>query len=189
MTDKELEELLSGGRETQSLEVKGRMNWSCSSLAKDILALANWRDGGKIVIGIEDQTFARQGVDPATRDTYQVETMRDQLARYADPHVDIKLSFPFDASGEQYVVIEVASFKEIPVICCKDGPDTRAGTIYYRNSNRRVESAAVSNSYDMRDIITVAVSRMRERLRSAGLGPISRGASVTEKLDQELDGL
>jgi len=189
MKNDELESLLSGGRETQALEVKGPMEWNCSTLAKDILALTNCRDGGYIIIGIEDRTFARQGVDPAIKDTYQIEIMRDQLTKYADPHVNIDVSFPRDVSGNQYVAIEVASFLEIPVICRSNGPDTRQGVIYYRNSNRRVESAPVSNSYDMRDIITLAVARTRERLRATGLGPTASDRSIIDRLDEELGGL
>jgi predicted HTH transcriptional regulator len=185
----ELEQRLEAAAETQSFEVKAAMAWDEKSLAKDIMALSNVRDGGVIVIGVEDATFTRHGVDGATQATYDVDVMRDQMTKYADPHVDFTVSFPTDADGKTYVAIEVSPFREVPVICRTNSADTRAGAIYYRNMNRRVESAPVSNSYDMRDIITVAATRTRQRLGDLGVSVTSASDAFRQQLDQELDGL
>jgi predicted HTH transcriptional regulator len=184
--DDELEEYLEAGRETPSFEVKAAMDWSHAALAKDILALANVADGGVIVVGVKDGSFARQGVTPEIKATYKIDEMRDQVALYADPHVDISVSFPKDKDGREYVAIEVAPFRDVPVICSKDSADTRAGVVYYRNTNRRVESAAVSNSYDMRDIITVATLRTRDRFKSLGVSIEAQSDTLKTQLDEEL---
>ncbi len=189
MNTVELEQRLEAASETQSFEVKASMVWDHKSLAKDILALSNIRDGGVILIGIQDGTFVRQGVDETVRATYDVDIMRDQMTQYADPHVDFSVSFPADSAGKVYVAIEVAPFREVPVICRKDSADTRAGAIYFRNSNRRIESAPVSNSYDMRDILTVAVARTMQRLRDLGVHVTSGSDEFRARLDQELGGL
>lgn len=186
MRDDELEEYLEAGQETRSFEVKAAMAWSRVALAKDILALSNVADGGVIVIGVEDGTFKRQGVTQEFKATYKIDEMRDQMARYADPHVDISVTFPKDREGREYVAIEVASFRDVPVICRKDSPDTQAGVIYYRNSNRRVESAAVSNSYDMRDILTVATLRTRDRYKGLGVTVEDQTDVLKQRLDEEL---
>ncbi len=189
MTGDELDQLLEAGHETQSIEIKAAMAWDHLKLAKDILALANFRDGGYIIIGIDDQSFTRHGITPEIRATYQIETMRDQIARYADPYVEFHISFPRDSSGKEYVAIEVAPFRDTPVICRKDSTDTCAGVIYYRSSNRRIESAPVSNSYDMQDIIFAAVARTRMRLQDLGAQLVNSSNAVTTYLDQELNGL
>jgi len=189
MDTEELEQRLEGGQETQSFEVKAAMPWDHKSLAKDILAMSNVRDGGTILIGVDDVSFARQGVDASTRNTYKIDIMRDQMTKYADPHVEFSVSFPVDRQGLTYVAIRVAPFREIPVICRKDSQDTVAGAIYYRCTNRRIESATVSNSYDMRDIITIAAMRTRQRLDELSDSTVPTSETLRRRLDEELEGL
>jgi predicted HTH transcriptional regulator len=185
-TTDELESRLEGQAETQSLEFKAACSWDVSKLAKDILALSNVQDGGIILIGVSDSTFSRQGVSEEQKASFKVDIMRDQMASYADPHVNFTVQFPVDRYGKEYIAIRVSQFDQIPVICRRDSNDTRAGTVYFRNRNRRVESAAVSNSYDMRDIIQLATVRMMQSLRQAGF---EVNSPHDDRFDEELGGL
>jgi len=168
MTTEELESKLEGGAETQTLDIKAACDWNADSIAKDILAMSNVQDGGYLVVGVEDGTFARQGITPAQKATYDLDIMRDQMASFADPHVTFTVEFPHSFDGKEYAVIRVLPFDEVPVICIKDSRDTKRGVIYYRNTNARVQSAAVSNAYDMRDIITNATVKMMQRMVEKG---------------------
>lgn len=183
----ELEQWLDGGEETQTFDVKAAGPWDVRLMVKHILAMANVRDGGTILVGVEDKTFVRQGLSEADRASYELDTMRDQLSKYADPHVEVGVSFPRDRDGRVYAAIRVQSFREIPVICrvADEKAGVRAGVVYYRNSNRRPESAPVSNSYDMRDIITMAAMRTRARLTELGAVPAAQ-ANLQARLDEEL---
>lgn len=129
------------------------MTWDPVGLAKDILAMSNVRDGGTILIGVEDGTFARVGVTAEMKATYNIDEMRDQISPYADPSVSFGVTFPRDRGGLEYVAIEVRPFREIPTICARDGSGLQKGSIYYRSESRRPQSARVSNSPDMRDIV------------------------------------
>jgi len=192
MTIDDLESKLEGGAETQTFEVKGPCTCDIKSLAKDILAMSNVQGGGNIAIGIEDDSFVRHGVTALQKATYKIDEMKDQMAPYADPHVNFRLESLIDDENKEYIIITVLPFEEIPVICRKDGHDIKAGTIYHRNRSGRVQSARVSNSYDMRDIITNAAVKMMHRLNQAGLhvGEIPNVAVITKKkLDDELKGL
>lgn len=169
----ELERLLEGAVETPQLDFKESCPWEVRSFAKDILAMSNIADGGRLVIGVEEKPkgiFARVGITTADKKTYQVDIMKDQLAKYADPFVELSVSFPKDSKGLEFCVIRVDPFKEVPVIC--KIPDQAhglfAGGIYYRNRNKKVESALVSNFYDMRDIVERAMLKMRYRARQIG---------------------
>jgi predicted HTH transcriptional regulator len=179
MTTEELEEFLQGQAETPTLDFKAASRWEVLKFAKDILAFSNVQDGGLIVVGIEDGTFARQGISAEQRETYKIDIMRDQMAPFADPHVNFLVEFPTDREAKQYACIRIEPFEEIPIICRKDSADTQAGVVYYRNKNRRVESARVSNSYDMREIIEVATVRMMQRKQRVGFS-IEGGSAPPE---------
>lgn len=173
METNELERLLEGAEETPQLDFKGSCPWDARSFAKDILAMSNIADGGRIVIGVEEKpkgVFVSVGITTADKKTYQVDIMKDQLAKYADPFVELSVSFPTDSKGLEFCVIRVDPFKEVPIIC-KIPDQTHglfAGGIYYRNRNKKVESSLVSNSYDMRDIVERAMLKMRYRAKQIG---------------------
>jgi predicted HTH transcriptional regulator len=201
MDTQELETYLQNQNESPTLDFKAACSWDAARIAKDILAFSNVQDGGLLIIGIEDRTFNRQGITPAQRDSYKIDIMKDQMASFADPHVNFSVDFPTDADGKQYACIRVEPFEEIPVICRKDSTDTTAGVIYYRNRNRRVESAAVSNSYDMREIIEIATIKMMQKKQRIGFFVDSELAKqqneieadtiadARAKLNEELEGL
>lgn len=168
MSPEELEASLDGGRETDAIEFKGPVGWDRNLFVKDILALANTIDGGSIIVGVEDKSFARKGVTEAQALTYDYDIMRDQIAPFADPRVIFSRQVLADQQGLRYVVIEVAPFEELPVICARDGADVQAGTIYYRSRARSPASARVSRSEDMREIIEASVARRLRKLRRAG---------------------
>jgi predicted HTH transcriptional regulator len=189
MDRQELEALLEGGTETQKIDFKAPCSWNVESFAKDILSLSNIQDGGYIIIGVSEKrngTFERKGITDAQHDTFKIDIMRDQMASFADPHTNFIVELVEDNSGLKYVVIRVFQFEEIPVICNKDSRDTRKGIIYYRNKNRRIESAPVSNSYDMRDIVKLATVRMMQRKIELGF---TVEPSAKKTLDEELGGL
>lgn len=181
-----IDQLMDGAEETPTLEFKGAMVWNAGSIAKDILAMANEQDGGRIVFGIEDQTLQRTGLTEQQLSTYIPDEMKDQMARYADPYVRFSVSVQSDAEGKKYVVLDVSSFDEFPVICCRDGPDVQRGTIYSRSKTERPRSVRVSNSSDMRDLIEIAVARRMQRLRKLGFDVVD---AVEGRLDSELGGL
>ena len=198
MNTEELEIHIQGQAESPTFDFKAATPWDVVRFAKDILAFSNVQDGGTIIVGIEDETFIRQGITQEQRHSYKIDVMRDQMTSFADPHVNFSVDFPMDKDGKQYACIRIEPFEEIPVICRKDSADTRAGVIYYRNRNRRVESASVSNSYDMREIVEVATVRMMQKKQRAGFSVNSNSVHQSEsealararaRLDQELEGL
>lgn len=189
MTTEELEKRIDGQMETQNLDFKDDCPWDAPKMAKDILAMANTRDGGLIVIGVKEHglRFMGTGVSESNFSTYKIDEMRDQLARFADPAVDIQVSFPTDSSNKKFIVIKVLPFKEIPVIS-RIGIEKviQANVIYYRNSNKRIESAPVSNSNDLRDILELAAIKIMQRRREFGY---RAEANVETILDKELENI
>lgn len=171
MNTKELEQLLEAGVETQRIDFKESCTWNVEKLAKDVLAFSNVRDGGYIIIGVKQtsQGFERKGILEEHKNTYTFDVMKDQMAPFADPCVNFKVDFPNDKTGMPYVIIYVYEFEEVLVICKKNSEDTRKGVIYFRNRTRRWESAPISNSYDMRDIIERATVKIMRKFSKLGL--------------------
>lgn len=171
MSTEEFQRLFEGQTESPSLDFKADIPWDYKKLTKDILAMSNLPDGGHIIIGIEEKgtQFVNVGVDQKNCDSYKLDEMKDQVSKYADPMVDFNVYFPEDSNGLKYVVIKIASFKETPILCKKtlDG-ELRASTLYYRNTNKRPESAAISNITDLRDIIELAAVRLIQRRKRFG---------------------
>lgn len=194
MSMDDLNKLIEGGAETPNIDFKGTCPWDARSFAKDVLAMSNIADGGRLIIGIAEKpkgVFNREGVTVEDKKTYQIDVMRDQLTKYTDPFVEIAVYFVKDtADGKDYVIIRVEPFKEVPIICkCNDQMvGLTAGGIYYRNRNRRIESALVSNSYDMRDVIERAMLKMRYRALRIGyqLPPINDSDVVQSALDKQM---
>ncbi len=188
MTTEELEELLEGAEETDALEFKQAMVWE-DGLVKDILAMANIEDGGRIVIGIEDGTFARQGLSDDQLNSFNGDQIKDVVGGFADPFVEFAISKTPDNDGLMFVVIVVAPFTYTPVICKRDGGrknELRKGEIYFRSKTRRPCSERISNSSEMRDLLDRATVLRMRHLQGLGL------QAVPEKrydFDRELGGL
>lgn len=171
MTTAELEQYLEGLNESPNLDYKSGVAWNPKSMAKDFIAMANVRDGGVIIFGVAESkgVFTITGVEDEIIKTYKIDDMRDQLASYMEPSVDFTLHFPVDREDRKFVVIKIKPFKEVPVISrCNIPGELLRYTIYYRNTNKRVESGPVSNAADLRDIIETAAVRMMQRRRAAG---------------------
>lgn len=208
MDTNELEVKLQFGHETTTFEVKDRMDWNTAALVKDFLAMSNNRDGGDIVIGVHDGDFARTGVDDATKATYKFDDMRDQLKRFADPPMRFSVATVADVNGTEYIAITIAPFDRFPIICqCDNGVlDTVgmqiskvrarkiksdavfAGEIYYRNSNMKIESAAISNAQDMLELVMTSINRSAAWFKERGFVQVAT-EEFLEQLDNELEGL
>lgn len=191
METEELEKLLEGGVETPQVDFKASCSWDTESLAKDILAMSNIVDGGRIIIGVKEEpkgVFTREGISSNHKKTYDIDAIKDKLAKYADPFIELTVSFPKDKIGTEFCVIRIEGFKEVPVICKLNGNGLVAGGVYYRNRNKRVESALVSNSYDMRDIVERAMIKMRRRASDIGysLPSISDREIIMKALEERL---
>ncbi len=184
----EFEALVEGSEESQSLDFKGACTWDVKTFAKDILAFSNVQDGGFIAIGFNDKTFKRVGLTEEQVQSFDLETMRDQMANFADPFVAFAVySDIIDAQGMRFVVIRIFEFTEVPVICKGDSKDLSQGKVYYRSRRRRPESEPVSNSFDMRDIMDRAAIKMMSKRKAQGF----TAESVEQKnfYDEERGGL
>jgi hypothetical protein len=131
--------------------------------------MANQRDGGTVIIGVEDdgQTLTPVGLLDADLATWRYDDVADALAVYADPPVIFELNY-LQHDGKTFVVLRVSEFHDIPVLCRKSYSDVlREGACYVR-PRRIPETAEIPSHADMRDLLDLATAkRLRQYIEQA----------------------
>ena len=84
MKSEEFEHLVEGATESQRLDFKGPCNWDVTKFAKDILALSNLRDGGEIIIGINqsENAIIREGITGLTFQKQSVDSLEEVIRQF-----------------------------------------------------------------------------------------------------------
>lgn len=187
----DFEALVTASEESQSLDFKGPCNWNVRELVKDFLAMANVQDGGYLVFGFNDGTFERVGLTDNQIASFDQEIMQDQIAEFADPHVDFRVyNNIVDADGKKFVVVRIFEFTEVPVVCKRDSNDVAKGRMYYRTKTRRPSSEQVSNAYELRDILDRSTAKIMAIRRAQGYAPAEEPDAGRVRLyEEELGGL
>jgi hypothetical protein len=156
--------LVTNGREERSLEYKRSMNWAepltKAKVVKSTLAMANLRDGGTIVFGLEEQNdaYVSAGMTREDYDSFNQDDTSVEVNNFADPFVELVL-LKQEFEGKLFVGIHVREFQELPVICRRDGLERlRVGAIYVR-PRRKHETVEVPSQVEMREILDLALEK------------------------------
>jgi predicted HTH transcriptional regulator len=89
MTDEELTELVEAG-ERPGVEFKNaraRTDASFPEVVKAVLGMANRRDGGTVIVGIDEHGMATGLVATQAQSFENPDHVRQSIALYADPYV------------------------------------------------------------------------------------------------------
>jgi predicted HTH transcriptional regulator len=162
-----LTELVTRGREDRSLEYKGTRGrepfaWGPDTvnakIARTAMAMANI-GGGAIVVGM-DQTgpdsWEPNGIDEATDRTYQQDRVQQYVNRRASPYVELVLHH-FSLEGRRFVIIEVAAFRELPIVCRAGSGSLRQGATYTRSFEKH-ETVEIQSESEMREMLDRAIA-------------------------------
>jgi len=191
-----LDQSIEAGRESPRLEYKDSWPWDEQKfkemLTRSILAMANMKDGGHIVIGVDEGQDAPNpaGMQPQHLTTYNEEAIKDFVGNYADPYVDFSVDV-VTSRDRQFVLITVREFAELPVICKKDGKTEQGGlklgSLYIRTRDRRPSSVAVQNQAQMRELLELAIDKGIRKLQQRGLVYGQRSPTDVELYDRETE--
>jgi hypothetical protein len=183
MTSDEFADLIAFGAEQAHVEFKGPGNRSDGTLfrkvVRAVLAMSNRRDGGVVLIGVDDNRGAPvlTGLTEEDASSWRPDDVRDGFAAFADPSVNVDI-IQVQHEGKVFVAIRVREFGDIPVICRRDSEGLQEGTIYVR-SRRKPESIPIQRQGEMRDLIELATEkRLRSFLRTAGSVGLSNAAGI-----------
>jgi predicted HTH transcriptional regulator len=179
----DLKDLLAFGREQGGAEFKSAGSRTAdptlrAKVVRGILAMANRRDGGTVVVGVREDAngLALDSLNAQQAASWKHDDLADTVAEYADPRVVFD-SYTVDVDGVTVVVISVNEFADVPVVCKRTFQDgtkliLRDGAVYVR-SNRKPESREVANYDEMRELLDIAtdkgVRRFVARATEAGL--------------------
>ena len=201
MTDEEFAQIMSLAHEIRGVEFKGPGSSSegrlFAQVVKAMLGMANRRDGGRVVIGVQDlgSVLNPIGLDEAQLATWNYDHVSDRVAVYADPGVVFDLEIK-GYNGRSYVVIQVEEFAAVPVLCKRAYGDVlRDGACYVR-PRRKPETTEIPTYADMRDLLDLAtekgVRRLLAQAQRAGLAvppDVVTTAADQERFDQQLGDL
>ncbi len=125
MTEQEFESLLARGYETDGVEFKGAWirtdRLFLARVVRAILGMANRRDGGRVILGVEESTK----LDPVGLSDEQAESwlnyddLSASVNEYASPCVRFEPRLHI-FWGKKFVFIRVHQFDDIPILCAKE---------------------------------------------------------------------
>ncbi len=151
-----------------------------------MLGMANRRNGGHVIIGINDETFEAVGLqDDQLRTWNEYDELSEAVNSYATPSISFEVEV-LDIEGKKLVVLSVDEFTDIPILCRKEyqvptsqkgerpPPTLRRGACYVR-SRHKPETAEIRSEEEMRELLDLAigkgVDKFASRARKAGLLP------------------
>ena len=190
-------ELIHHGREERYLEYKTSIDWNTTEvkakLTKTVLAMANIRDGGAIVIGVreEDEQYVPEGMLAEHVASFTQDGVSAHVDEFADPFVELTVS-QVAQDDKNFVLIQVKEFADLPVVCRRDGlQNLRCGAVYTR-PRRMHETAEVRSQTEMREILDMALEKrlraQHELLQQAGL-TVTQAESDAALFDEQLGAL
>lgn len=182
MNSEQLLEVVYHGREERNIEYKQSVPWNNdywkAKLTRTIIALSNIKDGGFLVIGVKDGTWAPEGMTDDHFNSFK----QDDVQAYVNAHVKPTAQFTVshvEDKGKKFVVIQVKEFDLYPVVCSKSGDgdfiaELHEGVFYIR-ALRMNESVAIKDTPELSEVIDLAVDKWQlyqlNRNTRAGLAP------------------
>ena len=194
----ELTRFIEAAGESANIDAKGPMEWdggeASASLTKDILALANCRDGGVIVIGKEEPQpgqFVLTGLSEPQAASFETTRVATWVNNHCSPPVSL-VCHRQEHQSRPFVVIAVSEFHDVPVICTKQfelaGKPLkvllRKGTVYVRTAN--AESAPLSSVEEMRQLVGLATTKRADQMLAMFQAMMKGRPLLAEKPHEEL---
>ncbi|WP_163187066.1 helix-turn-helix domain-containing protein [Niallia circulans] len=190
--------LLEAGGETRNIEFKKTYDWGNpqhkAKIVKCILAMSNIKDGGHLVLGIDDEKQGEEKLSGMEIEHYEklnYDHMVVEVNKFADPPVSFNM-YPVLHEDKAFVLIRVPEFDEQPIICKRSGEQgLKEGAVFSR-SKSKPESAIIKTQLEMRELIDIAIKKgIRQfytRVRDSGL-QLADNDTSQENYENELNGI
>jgi len=160
-------------REDLGVEIKSWLDLTnkddCATLAKTIIALANY-GGGFIILGMREAeagVFEEAPCRPTTLSGYKQDVIAGIAASYAEPAIQPAV-YQVDGGAGVFPVVQVPGGNRTPIQAKRGSPDQKTllvGRVYIRRP--KPESAEPANSAEWRELIDRCVRAGRDDLLDA----------------------
>lgn len=126
LTAEDWEDLVARG-ESKHTDFKAPMafeNPHRGALAMDIIGMSNVRDGGKLVVGAQEDRGKKPvplGLSDEQLRTFDTTPVATYVNKYVEPPVSLTVGV-LEIEGKRLAVVTVQEFATTPTICVKSGP-------------------------------------------------------------------
>lgn len=164
----ELAQYILRGREERNLEYKGArglepFSWEINrvraKIAKTAMAMANI-GGGVIVIGMYEvapDEWSANGVPSDVDASYRQDEVQQYVTQRADPYVELAVRH-IDHGGKRFVIIQVAGFADLPVVCSIGFEQVLRAAALYTRSFGKHETVEIRTQSEMRELLDQAIA-------------------------------
>jgi CheY-like chemotaxis protein len=151
-------QLVHLGRENESLDYKETIDLESkrgtASLAKDVMAMANW-GGGTIVVGVAEPKpgeFLPRGVPDSALGLFETTRLNRTINEFLDPHVSVAVRRAQE-ENRTYILLTIPAAKHSLIFAKRQNDEAGLypGRIYSRSA--AVESAEVRTSFELRQLL------------------------------------
>lgn len=173
ITKERVQALIELGNEDRNLDYKGAFSWSDATgdekcgIVKDVLAFSNTRDGGTILVGVNDKSGALEGLTDEQSASFDQTKFNNFLQRYTAPRHTANV-YRLDIGGKRVVAIDIPEFSEVPILCARDANNSanksilKRAALYMRTD--RATSEAIEDAEAMRELLNRGLIRRQDEL-------------------------
>lgn len=156
-------------------------------LIKAALAMPNVRNGGLVIIGVSERNdqWSPEGIHPAHLATYDVDTLLDQIHKFASPEVRVSVVI-HRREARDYLVLAMHEIEANVVVCRRNGPEKSGiemGRVYTRPAGK-AQSRAVESAEEMREVTDLAAEKKARHIIAVSE---RIGMVTTEAADSRFD--
>lgn len=193
LTDENIAAFVESGYEIRAVEFKGpestRSTPFVANVARAALALANQRDGGFIIVGVDESDPERSGLSAEQLDEWlDYDNVVDKINRFADPPLRIDRAVRELPGGARVVVLQIAEFDDVPILAARDYERIIQKGQLYTRSLRKPESSARHTQNELREVLELATQKQLTRfmaLAAAANLTVNAGESASSRYDRE----
>ncbi len=140
-----------------------------ASLAKDVIGWSNCKDGGYLLIGVDDKTHDPAGLSEAQVATWDAADLTSSLSAFAAPPPVVQVFRGSLPDGTILVAVRVVPFQDQPLVCIKSVDHrghsvTRSGALYIRAPGTQTKE--ITTEAEMRELLGRAYVTRADRLLS-----------------------